>query len=598
MARYSDYDTTAIYMIADAWRTDCLVDGKSLLWKDEDIWFEQNLRDFKKYFIDKPDISESTFEEKFKKQLDPGGQGVSKLACELMLVYFLFTSSVSGNRKRELINRIASWKNIKVEGEGATLLAHLNIGIGGPGLAYNTRRPFEIAYIAEFALELAGKPKKNREETLSNHLALREMLDGSDREETRQSRDILLHLLFPDKYERIASRTHKQLISETFTEILDQENVPEDLDDRLLAIRTKLEQLLPGEQLDFYWPPLRECWYVSGVEDDLNPLQGLSVKRQIVLYGPPGTGKTFEAQALADRFIRQGLLRAWGPKRYFEEVGTVNELVKARGRRVQFHPGYSYEDLIRGLRLSDGGKTEYTDGILLRIIADIQKDSPEQKDVPYVLILDELNRADLSKVLGECFSLLEDRDAVVQLAGQDEQPREISVPSKLHIIGTMNLIDQSLEQIDFALRRRFLWFFRGFDREQFLSISRFRWDALRKVQRLKKDFERFAPEFEVLADRAESLNHEIEKHSSLGPQYQIGHTYFCDAVYFIEKDLAARPGRHFVLYSQKGHGRDRTVGALWKYSLKPLLEQYLSGIDTAERQAFLARAEEIILRGN
>lgn len=597
MARYSERDATAIYEIARTWRKICLIGGKSLLWKDEAIWSEQNLKDFKEHFTDSPDESQRGFEEKFKQQLEHAGLNVTKLACELVLVYFLFPSSVSGNRKRELINLIASWKNVKPD-DPTQILSQLNTGIGGPGLAYNMRRPFEIAFLGDVALELASMMESEREAILGNDVRFRELLDKIEGDSTRQSRDILLHLLFPDKYERIASRTHKQLIAETFADILDPEQAPDDLDDRLCAIRTKLDQLLKGQELDFYWPPLRECWYVSGEEDDLNPLQGLSIKRQIVLYGPPGTGKTFEAQALADRLIRQGLLHTWSPKRYFEDVDGVDKLVKARSRRVQFHPGYSYEDLVRGLRLSGGGKADYSDGILLRVITDIYKDPPELKDVPFVLILDEMNRVDLSKVLGECFSLLEDRDAVVQLAGQDEKPREVSVPQKLHIIGTMNLIDQSLEQVDFALRRRFLWFFRGFDREQFLEISRYRWDMLRKEQRLKKDWERFGSEFELLADRAELINREIEKHPSLGPQYQIGHTYFCDAVYFIEKDLAVRPGRHFVLYSQKGHGRDRTVGALWKYSLKPLLEQYLSGIDTAERQAFLARAEEILTRGN
>jgi len=66
MARYSDYDAKAIYEIADTWRNACLIEGKSLLWNGEDIWSEQNLREFKKYFIDKPDLSQSTFEEKFK----------------------------------------------------------------------------------------------------------------------------------------------------------------------------------------------------------------------------------------------------------------------------------------------------------------------------------------------------------------------------------------------------------------------------------------------------------------------------------------------------------------------------------------------------
>jgi len=598
MARYSEGDATAIYEIAASWRKVCLVGGKSLLWKGEDIWSAENLKDFKKYFTDNPDESQRSFEEKFKQQLDPAGPNVTKLACEIVLVYFLFPSSVSGNRKRELINSIASWKNIKIEAEGAEFLSHLDTGIGGPGLAYNTRRPFEIAYIGDVSLELASKPSEEREGILSDHARFRELLDRIEGDATKQGRDILPHLLFPEKYERIASRGHKQLIAETFKEILDAGKVPEDLDDRLLAVRTKLEELIPGERLDFYWPPLRECWYVSGEEEELNPLQGSSIKRQIILYGPPGTGKTFEARLLADRLVRQGLLRAWGPKRYFEEVDAVTRIVEDRVRRVQFHPGYGYEDLVRGLRLSDGGRTEYADGILLRVIGQIEKDPPDLKDVPFVLILDEMNRADLSKVLGECFSLLEDRDAPVQLAGQDEQPRRVCIPAKLHVVGTMNLIDQSLEQVDFALRRRFLWFFRGFDREQFLEVCRYRWDELRKEGRLRKDWDRFAAEFEVLADRAEIINREIERHPSLGAQYQVGHTYFCDVVYFIEKDLAARPGRHFVLYSQKGNGRDKTVGALWKYSLRPLLEQYLSGVDSAERHTFLSTAEQTLLRGS
>jgi 5-methylcytosine-specific restriction protein B len=84
------------------------------------------------------------------------------------------------------------------------------------------------------------------------------------------------------------------------------------------------------------------------------------------------------------------------------------------------------------------------------------KQTAEEQKIPVVLILDEMNRADVSKVLGEGFSLLEDRDTAVRLGGHDEVPRRVQLPVNLYIVGTMNLIDQSLEHVDFALRRRFL----------------------------------------------------------------------------------------------------------------------------------------------
>ena len=597
MARISENDASALYDIADSWRKDCLIGGKSLLWEGESIWTDQNLQAFKQCFIDNPDESQDSFEEKFKRQLASSSPDVTKLACELILVYFLFPSSVSGKRKTQLIKEIASWKTISISDTAADLMKKLNIGIGGPGLAYNTRRPFEIAYLCQLALELISIAKDERVSILNDHVRFRDLLDRLEEEGTRQSRDILLHLLFPEHYERIASRTHKQLIADAFAEILDQESIPENLDDKLFAIRAKLSTLLGKEKLDFYWPPLRGCWYVSGNSDELNPLQGLSIKKQIVLFGPPGTGKTFEARALADRFVRQGLLHIWGPGRYFKDSPAVEGIVKQRVRRVQFHPGYSYEDLIRGLFLEEGGKTGYKDGVLLKIIDDLEKESDDLKDVPFVLILDEMNRADLSKTLGECFSLLEDREYPVQLAGQDDIPREVSIPSNLYFIGTMNLIDQSLEQVDFALRRRFIWYFRGFDRDQFIAISQERLEQLRNKKRINRDWSYFQVDFESLADKAELINQVIAKHPSLGEQYQIGHTYYCDVVYFIEKDLIAYPGRQNYLFSRKGQGRDKTTGTLWKYSLKPLLNQYLSGVDVTERHDFISQVENILLKG-
>jgi 5-methylcytosine-specific restriction enzyme B len=176
----------------------------------------------------------------------------------------------------------------------------------------------------------------------------------------------------------------------------------------------------------------------------LSPLQALHIKKQIVFYGPPGTGKTYQARELAGSLIRQELLKQWKPRRFFSTPDAkLSELISRRTHRVQFHPGYGYEDFVRGLQIASNGQTEYRDGVLLRMVEDMKGESAEEKNVPVVVVLDEMNRADLSKLLGECFSLLEDRDTEVRLGGHDEKPRKVQLPSNLYIVGTMNLIDQS-----------------------------------------------------------------------------------------------------------------------------------------------------------
>lgn len=597
MARYPE--ATDIYVLAAEWRQTCLVECKSLLWKGESIWSQQNLKDFKTYFTDRPDTTPRSFEEKFKEQLALAKPDVTKLACELVLIYFLFPmpSSVSGYRKKELISAIAAWRDIKLDEASNAVFKRMEVGIGGVGQSFHTRRPFELSYLGEVALEIAAMPLDQRAKLVNDDLLLRALLIKTENESTKTSKDILLHLLFPDKYERIASRNHKHQIVQAFAELLDGD-VPQDPDDALFAIRKRLVGLNVATDLDFYYSPLKQCWRISGEDNDLTPLQGLAVKKQVVLYGPPGTGKTYEARQLADRIIRQALLRSWKPKRYFESSNEVEACIASRTRRVQFHPGYSYEDFVRGLRLAEGGKTEYCDGVLLRIVEEINHANDDFKEIPFVLILDELNRADLSKVLGECFSLFEDRDEPVQLGGTDEKPRKVSLPPTLLIVGTMNLIDQSLEQIDFALRRRFLWFFRGFERAEFREVCEYRWRKLQEAKRIKCDWSQYSAEFEVMADRAVLINDAIAKYPTLGKQYEIGHTYFCDVVSFVEKDLIESPRRRTVLFKQKGGWSSSTVGALWKYSLEPLLQQYLSGIDNEERQAFIGKLQALFLQGS
>ncbi|MEX2290834.1 MAG: AAA family ATPase [Mycobacteriales bacterium] len=165
-------------------------------------------------------------------------------------------------------------------------------------------------------------------------------------------------------------------------------------------------------------------------EDFLDRVLRLADDRgQVVLYGPPGTGKTYVARKLAGHVARGG--------------GTVE--------KVQFHPSYAYEDFVEGYRpkVVDKQMTyEVVDGPLKRIAAAAQ----QRKDVVHVLLIDELNRANVPKVLGELLFLLEYRDEEITLQYSETA---FSLPDNLQIIATMNTADRSVALVDAALRRRF-----------------------------------------------------------------------------------------------------------------------------------------------
>jgi 5-methylcytosine-specific restriction protein B len=200
-------------------------------------------------------------------------------------------------------------------------------------------------------------------------------------------------------------------------------------------------------------------------------------------------------------------------------------------------------------------------------------------------------------VLGECFSLLEDRDDDVTLAGYSGKPRKVCLPRDLYFVGTMNLIDQSLENIDFALRRRFLWFFKGFSNEDFLMVCRHKWETSPQANKVSKSWEKVEAEFTILGERAAMVNALIDASEHLGENYQIGHTYFCDAVAFVYTYLLATDKRrNQVLFDGRGNAID-PVRSLWRFSLKPLLTQYLAGVDVSESRAFLTKVETVLLSG-
>lgn len=161
----------------------------------------------------------------------------------------------------------------------------------------------------------------------------------------------------------------------------------------------------------------------------------LQTRQQMVFYGPPGTGKTYIAKTLAHHLVSD-------PSHY---------------RLVQFHPSYSYEDFFEGYRptLTESGQPtfELRPGPLKQMVSDCQ--AAENRGEPFILIVDEMNRANLAKVFGELYFLLEYRDETVQLQYQEPGSEPFFLPRNLFIIGTMNTTDRSIALMDAAIRRRF-----------------------------------------------------------------------------------------------------------------------------------------------
>ena len=352
----------------------------------------------------------------------------------------------------------------------------------------------------------------------------------------------------------------------------------------------RLEEHLPNgntakQTVDFYHPPLHGVWESSGggEGDGTTDLETLLWKKQIVLYGPPGTSKTFEARRIAEALIRRSALSTWGIRDFLERADEVDEAVQRNIEWRQLHPGFGYEEFIRGLRL-EGDETRYEPGLLPRLV-DRMNEQGERR-LPTVLVLDEINRTDLSRMLGEAFSLLERdrRGAAVPLPGANpgEPEPTLTVPEDLYVIGTMNEIDQSVESLDFALRRRFMWRECRFQRDTLLDIVAARWDE--DVQRFQADDA--AEQLERFADRAVALNDAIEGSPELGPQYQVGHAYFAEIVFFIGtwvRNRKSRPANGTYLWTAAGRPQP-PLNDLWIRSLRPLLEQYLAASDIRENE--------------
>ena len=602
MAHFADPGRSRkkIDQVVELWKERCLLGDGSLFYEDQSVWSVDHLQDFRARFLGDGAIygTGENFEEKLDKQLADASAEVRVLAAELLVVYFLFAFVAIGPEAKIRIIRHAAgdWAISRPVGSWSRPPCR---GIGNPGSGYNIRRDLQLAYLLDFTIRWKGLDATRKQELLDSPWVLREFADEAGEDvEVREMRHILLHLLRPDEFERISSGAHKQQIVDAFrAEFLAEDDALEDRDEQLLHVRKSLEGLdvrqpdLDGEEIDFYYSPLREIWNPEADGNEgATDLALLLHKKQLVFYGPPGTSKTHRTKALADSLIRQAALKRWGAKRFFGEQKQLDGLVEENIEWVQLHPGYGYEEFVRGLRL-EGECTVYQPGLLVRLVE--QMAARDKDALPVVLVLDEINRTDLSRMFGEAFSLLENRGTSTVLPGIDlgEEPVELALPDDLYVIGTMNLIDQSVEQMDFALRRRFFWRLCGFERGPIVEVNRERWPTYAPA---KYGWDRAADDIERLADRADELNREITASSHLGAQYALGHTYYFDAAYFAGSWLKGRKQlRGGVLWKKTGQPQQPLLD-LWSLSIESVLNQYLEGIDPATAREEIERLRDVL----
>ena len=251
--------------------------------------------------------------------------------------------------------------------------------------------------------------------------------------------------------------------------------------------------------------------------------------KNILLYGAPGVGKTHNYKRLVamieDGEDEKSILDAIASNETTANFdSSLFETIKNEKRIefVTFHQSYSYEDFIEGFRPQENGKIELEDGIF-KMIADRALENSSKN---HYIIIDEINRGNISKIFGELITLIEEdkRDGYeVTLPYSKEK---FKIPSNLYIIATMNSTDKSIATMDIALRRRFT-------------------------------FVKMQPNLDLVEDEKarrlmKNLNEYIK--AKIGEEYQLGHSYFM--------------------------GKEIDLDFVEKYKIKPLLEEYFYGEDT------------------